>query len=300
MQNDVIVTNSNSHDNATKSEIISIARKKDLNSNEKRLELEKATLMEPNSSLVWLNLLAFDIESGEIERAREVGVRAIKTISYREEKEKLNVWMGCINMEYQYGCEESLKEITDSALKCCDPYKIYCHVRDMYSADQKVDKAEEVCKILLKKYKTNPDVWVSYGQILFKFNRLDQARLIMMDSLDRLDKKHYIELVTKYALLESKYGNPENAETLLESLVTGHPKRTDVWSMYIDLCVKQGRIEQARSLLQRCTKLSLPTKKVKFLVKKFLNFELMHGTEAAVEEVKEMSKSLITDELTDD
>ena len=64
------------------------------------------------------------LKATEIEKARAVAQRAIKTISYREEQEKLNVWLGLLNLENLYGTAESLKSTLDQALLSNEPYKV--------------------------------------------------------------------------------------------------------------------------------------------------------------------------------
>jgi rRNA biogenesis protein RRP5 len=46
----------------------------------------------PGSSLLWIRYMAFQLSLTEIEGARNVAERALKTISFRDEQEKLNVW----------------------------------------------------------------------------------------------------------------------------------------------------------------------------------------------------------------
>lgn len=50
--------------------------------------------------------------------------RAIKSISYREEQEKLNIWLGLLNLENLYGTSETLKTAIDQALQLNDAYKV--------------------------------------------------------------------------------------------------------------------------------------------------------------------------------
>lgn len=64
------------------------------------------------------------MKATEIEKARAVAQRAIKTISYREEQEKLNVWLGLLNLENLYGTAESVKATLDQALQSNEPYKV--------------------------------------------------------------------------------------------------------------------------------------------------------------------------------
>ena len=46
-------------------------------------DFDRLVLQSPNSSLVWLRYMAFHLETAEIEKARAVAERALKTISFR-------------------------------------------------------------------------------------------------------------------------------------------------------------------------------------------------------------------------
>lgn len=46
-------------------------------------DFDRLTLQSPDSSLVWLRYMAFHLETAEIEKARAVAERALKTISFR-------------------------------------------------------------------------------------------------------------------------------------------------------------------------------------------------------------------------
>jgi len=58
-------------------------------------------------------------------------------------------------------------------------------------------------------------------------------------------------MLRKFAQLEFRHGSVERGKTLFENMVTTNPRRTDIWSVYIDVCVKFGDIDQARSVSQR-------------------------------------------------
>ena len=61
-------------------------------------------------------------------------------------------------------------------------------------------------------------------------------------------------MISKYGMLEFKYGNPENGRTMFEGIVSNYPKRMDIWSIYMDMELKygQGNVTQARHLFERC------------------------------------------------
>ena len=46
-------------------------------------DFDRLVLQSPNSSLVWLRYMAFHLETTEIDKARTVAERALKTISFR-------------------------------------------------------------------------------------------------------------------------------------------------------------------------------------------------------------------------
>jgi rRNA biogenesis protein RRP5 len=45
-------------------------------------------------------------------------------------------------------------------------------------------------------------------------------------------------MINKFGQLEFKYGDQERAKTLYEKLLASYPKRTDLWSIYIDMLIK--------------------------------------------------------------
>lgn len=55
-----------------------------------------------------------------------------------------------------------------------------------------------------------------------------------------------IEIISKFAQLEFKYGDIERAKSVYDSLFFTYPNRTDMWSVYIDMLIKHERLEDAR------------------------------------------------------
>ena len=47
-------------------------------------------------------------------------------------------------------------------------------------------------------------------------------------------------------MLEFKHNESERGKTLLDNVLTSYPKRTDIWSMYVDVLVKNEDIAAAR------------------------------------------------------
>lgn len=75
-------------------------------------------------------------------------------------------------------------------------------------------------------------------------------------------------------------GDAEKARTTYEAIVTNYPKRTDIWSIYLDMETKYGKNKDIiRNLYERCISMSLKPRKMKFFFKKYLEFEIKEGNE---------------------
>ena len=59
--------------------------------------------------------MSFHLQLHEIEKARQIGRRALEMINYREEEEKLNVWMALVNLEIGFGTDESSDKLFKEA-----------------------------------------------------------------------------------------------------------------------------------------------------------------------------------------
>ncbi len=79
-------------------------------------DFEKQATAEPNSSLVWLQYVAFMLDHAGIDSARRVMERAIKTVDMTRMQEKLNLWIGYLNLESTYGSVETLQAYLHSWL----------------------------------------------------------------------------------------------------------------------------------------------------------------------------------------
>ena len=67
----------------------------------------------------------------------------------------------------------------------------------------------------------------------------------------RRDPDVDLKTISKFAQLEYKLGDPERGKTISEGIVDSHPKRWDLWSIYIDMAVSQGDMTDVRSLFDR-------------------------------------------------
>ena len=54
-----------------------------------------------------------------------------------------------------------------------------------------------------------------------------------------------LKTISQFALLEYKHGDPERGKTLFEGIVDSHPKRWDMWSVYMDM---EGTLKNIQNL----------------------------------------------------
>uniref|UniRef100_A0AAX7TKR6 Protein RRP5 homolog n=1 Tax=Astatotilapia calliptera TaxID=8154 RepID=A0AAX7TKR6_ASTCA len=248
---------------------------------------ERLLLASPNSSLLWLQFMAHHLQATQIEQARTVAERALKTISFREEQEKLNVWVALLNLENMYGTEESLKKVFERAVQFCEPMPVYQKLSEIYAKSNKIKEAEGLYKTMVKRFRQNKEVWFSYGTFLLQQGQSDAASNLLQRALKSLPPKESVDVIAKFAQLEFRYGDVERGRNMFDKVLSTYPKRTDLWSVFIDLMVKHGSQKEIRALFDRVIHLSVSVKKIKFFFKRYLEYEKTHGTPQSVQAVKE-------------
>ncbi len=120
---------------------IKVDRTGDLDANgpQSVADFERLLMGQPNSSVLWLSYMAFQLQLSEVTKAREIAERAIKTINIREESEKMNVWIALLNLENAYGTDDSLEEIFQRACQYNDAQEIHERLISIYIQSGKND-----------------------------------------------------------------------------------------------------------------------------------------------------------------
>ncbi|XP_010624753.1 protein RRP5 homolog isoform X2 [Fukomys damarensis] len=249
-------------------------------------DFDRLVLSSPNSSILWLQYMAFHLQATEIEKARAVAERALKTISFREEQEKLNVWVALLNLENMYGSPESLSKVFERAVQYNEPLKVFLHLADIYAKSEKFQEAGELYNRMLKRFRQEKAVWIKYGAFLLRRGQAGASHRVLQRALECLPAKEHLDTITKFAQLEFRLGDAERARAIFENVLSTYPKRTDIWSVYIDMTIKHGSQKEVRDIFERVIHLSLAPKKMKFFFKRYLDYEKQHGTEKDVRAVK--------------
>ncbi|CAG8443978.1 414_t:CDS:10, partial [Scutellospora calospora] len=240
-------------------------------------DFERLLLGSPNSSYLWINYMAHQLELSEIDKARDIGERALKTINYREEQEKMNVWIALMNLENNFGTDESLGDVLKRALQTCDQKKVYMLLVDIYERSDKKELAQQTYHTMLKKFSQSCKVWTKMGLFHIKHGNIQASRDLLQRSLRTLPKR---KPITKFAQMEFKHGEAERGRTIFEGMMSNYPKRVDLWSIYIDMEIKAGDFDIVRRLFKRITEMKFSSKNMKFFFKKWLAFEKEYGINA--------------------
>jgi ribosomal protein S1/tetratricopeptide (TPR) repeat protein len=261
-------------------------------------EYEQLVRASPNSSFVWIKYMAFLLSIADVEKARAIAERALQTINFREEEEKLNVWVAFFNLENVYGIppNEAVLKVFQRALQYCDPKKVHLALLGMYERTGQQEMADQLLKAMTKKFKTSAKVWLRNMQNLLKQGS-DAAEMVLNRALVSLPRHKHIKFISRAAVLEFKIGSAERARLLFEGVLRNYPKRTDLWSVYLDQEICRGDASVIRSLFERVTCLDLPPKKMKFLFKKYLDYEKSKGEESRIEYVKKKAMEFVNSKL---
>lgn len=249
-------------------------------------DFERLLLGSPNSSILWIRYASFYAQLSDIPRSREVLRRSLRTIHFREEKERFNIWMALLNLESSFGDNQSLDCVFNEAAKANDSKTT--HLR-LASIQQQAGKSEDALKLYQNaahKFGQSSKVWTSFAEFRFQEGNCEEARQLLSQSLTRLEKRKHVKTITKFSQLEFKLGDPERGRTIFEGILESYPKRMDLWFVYVDMEIRGGELSRARAIFDRLLRMKLTPHKAKSVFKKWLSLEKQHGNPASVETVK--------------
>ncbi|KAH7930532.1 hypothetical protein BV22DRAFT_1078692 [Leucogyrophana mollusca] len=254
---------------------------------ESNADFERLLLGSPDSSYLWIQYMSFQLQLSEIDKAREIGRRAIQTINFREEQERLNVWIALLNLENVYGTDDTLEAMFKDAARHNDSKTVHIRLAAILDESQKHAKAEEQYKRTCKKFSHSSKVWTLFCEHYLRRGDIEQARKLLPRSLQSLEKRKHLKTISKFAQLEYKLGDAERGKTIYEGIVDSHPKRWDLWSIYMDMEAGQGDIQSLRNLFNRVLAHKMTSHKAKSFFKKWLDLERKLGDEEGATVVKE-------------
>ncbi|CAI4224711.1 unnamed protein product [Auanema sp. JU1783] len=251
---------------------------------------------DPNTAEPWIKYMSYFLEKNDLVSARSTAERALTSIHFREEAEIFNVWIAYLNMEVAFGDMMTVRAVLHRAIKNADPYNIYKQLALIFTKNEQIDKADEMYDTIITKYRASGfDAWVMYGTHLMNTERVEKCRDVLKRALLSVPKARHCDLITQFALLEFKKGDPEKGRTLFENLITAYPKRTDLVSVYVDAVVKHSGIEDARNILDRACNSKISMHKARPIFKKWMELENKFGDESSQQLVRSKAQKCVAD-----
>jgi len=301
-------------------------------------DFERLVIGEPNNSFLWIQYMTFMLNTYGFEKAREIGDRAVSRIHFSKENERFNLWTAIISL-YVSNNKPDIDKVIERALQgASHPQNIYLQyarlLNKLYEKKkQRLDAAEEdnessddededaasirqrrekeleellnrieqVYKKACKKYRNEKKVFEDYQQwCIVTLKDIKKAEGVLARSFTVFQKRDHIALKSKFAVQLYKYGdNVLDARNAMEDIIQNNPKRSDVWSIYLD-CEQQHTNDKRymREIFERvCNLTTLSTKKMKSFLQRYLKFETQHGDVEGVEHVKKIAKEYIQNKL---
>lgn len=141
----------------------------------------------------------------------------------------------------------------------------------------------------------------------YKNGKLEKARKLLTRSLNSLEKRDHLDVISKFAQMEFKFGEQEKGKNMFESVVANYSSRVEVWIVYLSMLIKytlentknqedkskkqanqllspqeSDAIESIRNVFERSVSCMTNEKKRVSLLKKYLDFERSYGNEGTV------------------
>ena len=109
-----------------------------------------------------LRYMAFHVLQADIAAARSIAERALRTIDFREEEEKMNLWIAYVNLEHKYGTMDSLNKVFQRAVTESRGKYIHLNLAEQYEKAKDFAGAATIFEKALKKHKKSKKVWMCY------------------------------------------------------------------------------------------------------------------------------------------
>lgn len=160
-------------------------------------DFERLLLAEPSSSLLWVQYMSHYLSQADIDATRQIAEKALRSINFKEEGEKLNVWMAYVNMEYKYGDMASLDSVFKRAVSESKGKTVHLNLAEAYEAAEDTKGATAIYDKALKKYKTSKKVWMAYQHFKLRTGDSDGAKSLLSRSMQSLSRHKHIEVLIK-------------------------------------------------------------------------------------------------------
>lgn len=264
-------------------------------------DFERLLLTEGSTSIVWIRYMAFHLKMSDLEKARQVAERAVKHVGFSESRERFNVWVAFMNLECTFGTDQTAEAIFKRAAAHNDAKQVHLQLARIHERNKKPEMAVKVFEVCCRKFPQSKKAWLALLAFLYGQGDLEGARKKLPNCLAAVPRRKHPMVVSKAALLEYQYGSAERGRSIFEGLLDSYPKRTDLWSVYLDAHIKaftppkvpKADLREVRSILERCCAMKLKVTKMRFFFKRWLDFEKRWGDAESQEKVRARARNFV-------
>lgn len=264
-------------------------------------DFERLLLTQGDTSIIWIRYMAFHLKMSDLERARQVAERAVKHVGFAEARERFNVWVAFMNLECTFGTEQTAEAVYKRAASHNDAKQVSLQLAKIHERNKKPVLATKIYEVCCRKFGHSKKVWLALLGFLYNEGDLEGARKTLPRMLAALPRRKHPLVVSKAALFEYQQGSAERGRSIFEGLLDSYPKRTDLWSVYIDAHMKaytppkvaRPDFAEVRGLMERCCAMRLKPVKMRFFFKRWLEFEKRCGDSASEELVRSKARDFV-------
>ena len=100
----------------------------------------------PDQSYLWIQYISYMLDNIDVDAARKVAERAVKGVSVSNDQDKLNIWTAYMNLENNFGNQQTLAKVTVRALEVNDKKTVYLNLINIYKTNENLEYVEPIYK----------------------------------------------------------------------------------------------------------------------------------------------------------
>ena len=260
---------------------------------------ERALAATPASSFLWIRYAAHMLSLGEPDDARGVLARALESIDLADTAARFNVFVARLNLEARAGEPvEGRGAATLAAFAACrrqtDSKALHLALLTILEKAGHASEAADAAGALVRAEKGSAKAWLAAHGLALRRGDSAGARGLVARATSSLPARKHVKFLSAAALAEFRGGDADRGRALYEGVLRGAPRRTDLWAAYADQEIRRGDPARVRALFERAVRSDgLAPRQVKFLFRRYLEYEKAGGDEGRCAHVREAARAYV-------
>ncbi|KAH0570479.1 S1 RNA binding domain-containing protein [Spironucleus salmonicida] len=262
-------------------------------------DFEVLIAQQPKSSFIYLSYAAFQLELANLDAALKILERALQNITQNDPEdiqERLNIISGRLQIHLKFfGKDNLLNEIKTEFAKSANPGQLCCQIVN----EIEPDIANQVFEIFFNSKTRRQDFEAQKARLefLYKNQRSAEARQLIQQIIVQTkmaEGQSVRQFLAFVARLEYQNKFLDEGRAAFEKLI--ETSKIDIILQYLEAEVKFGEVEYLRLLYKRILEKDYGARQNKvlgILLKKYLEFENLHGTKQQIKDVQTLALQLI-------